>query len=126
MKEEEAPSGTEAEDKGRLAHQWERRNHRHDGDLTPEAREAREAVEAAYQRVAASGVRKLVMTFKPDAYISSGGIAVIINIAIAGTKKGQTIRLVQPSEHFQKIFTMVGLRQYVEIFANEGDALAGF
>lgn len=94
-----------------------------DGDLTPEAREA---VEAAYQRVAASGVRKLVMTFKPDAYINSGGIAVIINIAIAGTKKGQTIRLVQPSEHFQKIFTMVGLRQYVEIFANEGDALAGF
>lgn len=94
-----------------------------DGDLTPEARET---VELAYQRVTSSGVRKMIVKFKPDAYINSGGIAIIINIAIAGTKNGQTIRLVQPSEHFQKIFTMVGLRQYVEIFGSEPEALAGF
>ena len=94
-----------------------------DGDLTPDARDV---VEEAHGRVTESGLRKLVVTFQPDAYINSGGIAIIINVAIAGTKAGQKIRLVQPSEHFQKIFTMVGLRQYVEIFTNEADALAGF
>ena len=94
-----------------------------DGDLTPEAREP---LESAYKRVLAANVRKLVITFKRDAYINSGGIAIIINLAIAGAKHGQKLRLVQPSEHFQKIFTMVGLRQYVGIFGNESDALAGF
>jgi anti-anti-sigma factor len=94
-----------------------------DGDLTAEARHP---VEEAYQRVAASGVLKLLITFQREAYINSGGIAIIIGIAIAGTKNGQTIRLAEPSEHFQKIFTMVGLRQYVEIFSNEADALASF
>lgn len=94
-----------------------------DGDLTPEAREV---VEEAHGQVTDSGAQKLVVSFQPDAYINSGGIAIIINIAIAGTKAGQRIRLVQPSEHFQKIFTMVGLRQYVGIHTNEADALAGF
>jgi len=94
-----------------------------DGDLTPDARET---VEIAHREVLDAGTERVVITFRPDAYINSGGIAIIINIAIAGTKAGQRIRLVQPSEHFQKIFTMVGLRQYVDIFGNEDDALAGF
>lgn len=94
-----------------------------EGDLTPDAREA---VEAAHREVVDAGIDRLVITFRPDAYINSGGIAIIINIAIAGTKAGQRIRLVQPSEHFQKIFTMVGLRQYVDIYTKEDDALSGF
>ncbi len=94
-----------------------------DGDLTPDAREA---VDAAHREVTASGTRKLIVSFDPDAYINSGGIAVIINLAIAGASSEQRIRLVQPSAHFRKIFTMVGLQQYVEIFATESDALDGF
>ena len=93
------------------------------GDLTPDARDT---VESTYNRVTGAGATKVVFTFQPDAYINSGGIAVIINVAIAGTKAGQSIRIVQPSEHFQKIFTMVGLRQYVGIFGNEEDALGDF
>ena len=94
-----------------------------DGDLTPDAREV---VESAHERITDQHALKLVLTFKSDAYINSGGIAVIINVAIAGTRVGQSIRLVQPSEHFQKIFTMVGLRQYVGIFSSEDEALADF
>ena len=52
-----------------------------EGDLTPDAREE---VETAHQNITAAGVRKVVLSFKPDAYINSGGIAIIINIAIAG------------------------------------------
>jgi anti-sigma B factor antagonist len=93
------------------------------GDLTPDAREA---VDTAHREVTAAGVVKLVVSFQSDAYINSGGIAVIINLAIAGTESGQKIRLVQPSPHFRKIFTMVGLRQYVEIFSDEAGALGEF
>jgi|SaaInl4_150m_RNA_FD_contig_41_711217_length_624_multi_1_in_0_out_0_2 anti-anti-sigma factor len=94
-----------------------------EGDLTPDSRGT---VEHAHQEVTSSGSTKVVITFQPDAYINSGGIAIIINVAIAGTKNGQAIRIVQPAEHFQKIFTMVGLRQYVEIFSDESDALTDF
>jgi hypothetical protein len=30
------------------------------------------------------------------------------------------------SQHFQKIFRMVGLAQYAEIYQNEDEALVGF
>ncbi len=93
------------------------------GDLTPDAREA---VENARQQVHDSGRTRVVVVFDRDAYINSGGIAIVINLAIAGTKAGQKIRIVQPSIHFMKIFTIVGLRQYVEIFSDEEEALAGF
>ncbi|HPC43596.1 MAG TPA: STAS domain-containing protein [Candidatus Latescibacteria bacterium] len=93
------------------------------GDLTAQTREE---VEAAYQHATESGAKKLLLTFAKDAYINSGGIAIIINVAIAGRKHGQKIRIVEPSEHFQKIFAMVGLKQYVEIYASESEALSGF
>ena len=83
-------------------------------------------MDAAHREVTSAGITKIVISFQPDAYINSGGIAVIINLAIVASKAGQKIRLAQPSEHFQKIFTMVGLRQYVEIFSNEADAVDGF
>ncbi|HPU85582.1 MAG TPA: STAS domain-containing protein [Candidatus Latescibacteria bacterium] len=93
------------------------------GDLTAQTREE---VEAAYHHATESGAKKLLLTFTKDAYVNSGGIAVIINVAIAGRKHGQKIRIVEPSEHFQKIFAMVGLTQYVEIYTSESEALSGF
>lgn len=93
------------------------------GDLTPLVREA---VEAAYNEINAAGAKKLLLTFTKDAYINSGGIAILISVAIAGSRNGQKIRIVQPSEHFQKIFSMVGLQRYLEVFQTESEAVAGF
>lgn len=85
-----------------------------------------EHVEHAYQQACAEGARKIVLCFDANGYINSGGIAVVIGIAAESREKGQTIRITGLSPHFQKIFDMVGLTKYTEIFLSEEAALAGF
>lgn len=83
-------------------------------------------LEEAYGQLSRTGATKFVVSFAPDAYINSGGIAVLIGIVSEGTKKGQTIRMTGLSSHFQKIFAMVGLTRYAKIFPNEAAAVSGF
>ena len=82
-------------------------------------------VEAAYQAVSGQGAVKILIHFDKDGYINSGGIAVLIQIEAMAKKKGQTIRLTGLSDHFKKIFGMVGLTRYTEIHASEEAALKG-
>jgi anti-anti-sigma factor len=93
------------------------------GDVTPMTAEP---LEAAYKNATVSGAQKLVLTFDPASYINSGGIAVLIGIVSASNKKGQKIRMAGLSAHFQKIFSMVGLTRYAQVFASEQSALADF
>lgn len=72
------------------------------------------------------GTQKIVMNFKEDDYINSAGIAIIIGITTESRNNGQTLRIVEPNKHFQKIFDMIGLTQYVQVFGAEHEALAGF
>lgn len=85
-----------------------------------------EHVERAYQHLCANNLHKLVLCFDPTSYINSGGIAVVIGIAAEGREKGQRIRVTGLSPHFQKIFDMVGLTKYTEIFPSESAALEQF
>ena len=85
-----------------------------------------ESIEEAYQKVSAEGAKKIVLSFDKDGYINSGGIAILIGIAAESRKKAQVIRIAGLSEHFQKIFAMVGLTKYTEIFPSEEAALDGF
>jgi anti-anti-sigma regulatory factor len=50
----------------------------------------------------------------------------LIGIASESRKNGQTVRLTGLSGHFQKIFNMVGLTKYTEIFQTEELALKDF
>jgi stage II sporulation protein AA (anti-sigma F factor antagonist) len=85
-----------------------------------------ENIEGLYQEVSKEGAKKIVFVFTPDCYINSGGIAVLIGIAAASKEQGQVIRVTGLSGHFQKIFSMMGLTKYTEIFPSEEAALAGF
>jgi anti-anti-sigma factor len=85
-----------------------------------------EGIEAAYQKVSADGAKKIVLSFDKDSYINSGGIAILIGIAAESREKEQVIRITGLSEHFQKIFKMVGLTKYTEVFPSEEAALEGF
>ncbi len=93
------------------------------GDVTAQTGEA---VENAYQNVSAEGAQKILLFFDQDGYINSGGIAVLIGIASESAKKKQEIRITGLSGHFQKIFHMVGLTKYTQIFPSEEAALKGF
>jgi len=85
-----------------------------------------ETIEAAYQKVSAAGAKKILLYFDKDGYINSGGIAILIGIASESRKNGQIIRVTGLSGHFQKIFNMVGLTKYTEIFQTEELALKDF
>ena len=85
-----------------------------------------ESIEEAYQKVSKGGTQKILLYFDKDGYINSGGIAILIGIASESRKNGQTVRMTGLSGHFQKIFNMVGLTKYTEIFQTEELALKDF
>ena len=85
-----------------------------------------EQIEQAYQQVCGEGASKVLLCFDSGSYINSGGIAIIIGIAADGKETGRVIRITGLSPHFQKIFGMVGLTKYAEIFPSEQAALDGF
>lgn len=93
------------------------------GDVTPLTGGA---LEDAYKKVSIEGSKKILLYFDKKGYINSGGIAVLIQIASESKKKGEIIRITGLSEHFQKIFDIVGLTRYTEIFESEEAALEGF
>ncbi len=85
-----------------------------------------EAVETAYKETSDAGARKILLHFDKDCYINSGGIAFLIGITAESRNNSQIIRITGLSDHFQKIFNMVGLTKYTEIFPSEEEALESF
>jgi anti-anti-sigma factor len=85
-----------------------------------------EVLEEAYRKVDNDGSKKVLLLFNGENYINSGGIAILIGIAAESRKKEQTIRITGLSDHFQKIFSMVGLTKYAAVFPSEQGALEGF
>jgi len=94
-----------------------------DGDLTAVTGQA---VENAYTDAVGSGSQKILFQFHENIYVNSGGIAFLIGIAADSRDNGRKVRFSGVSEHFQKIFDMVGLTRYVEIFPTTEAALEGF
>jgi anti-anti-sigma factor len=84
------------------------------------------AVEDAYKKESTAGARKILLYFDKEGYINSGGIAILIGMASESRKNEQIMRFTGLSDHFQKIFNMVGLTKYIEIFHSEESALEGF
>ena len=84
-------------------------------------------INAAYRELNAQGpTQKILIQFEPDAYINSGGIAVLIQILAMTQKNNQKIGITGLSEHFQKIFRMVGITKFADIYADLNDALQSF
>ena len=69
---------------------------------------------------------KILLQFDKDCYINSGGLASLIDIASEGRKKQQKIHAYGLSDHFQKIFHMVGLTRCIPIFTSEEAAMKDF
>ena len=81
----------------------------------------------AYNELTAQGPsQKILIHFEQDAYINSGGIAVLIQILAKTQKNNQKVGIAGLSEHFQKIFRMVGITKFANIYADLGNALQSF
>ncbi len=80
----------------------------------------------AYEKFSGDGLKKLLLNFEGVSYINSAGMASIISILNQSRKRKQTLRAWGLSEHFQKIFDMVGITKYMEHFSSEEEALQSF
>ena len=85
-----------------------------------------EVIGNAYQNDAVSNSPKILLQFDKDCYINSGGLASLIDIASEGRKKEQKIHACGLSDHFQKIFHMIGLTRCIPIFSSEEAAIDDF
>lgn len=88
-----------------------------DGDMTKQAEEA-----MLGQRAWETGLTHgpyLILNFTRVPYMNSAGIAVLIRIVRAGMKGGFRTFAYGITPHFQKLFRMVGLTEYLMIYPDE-------
>ena len=91
------------------------------GDITAHSEPA---INEAYQSANVDGpARKILIRIDEEAYINSGGIAVLIQLLAQTRKNNQKISITGLSDHFKKIFNMVGITKFVHIYNSVDDAL---
>jgi len=77
----------------------------------------------AYKNANNEGAKKLLLKFEKTAYINSGGIAVLIQLLAKTKQNNQQIGITGLSEHFKKIFHMVGITKFAEIHTTVEEAV---
>jgi anti-anti-sigma factor len=93
------------------------------GDVTTFAEEK---INGAYAQVTGQGAKHILLNFRQNDYINSAGIAILIGIVTEVNRNSQKLAVSGLSQHFQKIFRMVGLAQYADIYQDEDEAIKGF
>jgi len=76
----------------------------------------------SYDSLRKAGATKFLFRFARGCYINSAGIAIIILIVSEARKNKQKVGAVGLSSHFQKIFEMIGLTDYIQIFQSDEEA----
>lgn len=94
---------------------------RFEGDIVSTSKDA---VLGSYHSLSKETVKLMLLDFSKVDYINSSGIELIIQMLIEASKSGQKVSTFGLSQHFTKVFTMVGITKYSQIFPNEVDALA--
>jgi anti-anti-sigma factor len=82
-----------------------------------------EEIIGAYKKTSDEGSQKFVLNFEPGCYINSGGLAYLIDIASKSRQKNQTVCVCGLSDHFMKIFKMVGLTRCFDTFRDKDEAI---
>ncbi|MGD8524383.1 MAG: STAS domain-containing protein, partial [Desulfobacterales bacterium] len=77
----------------------------------------------AYERANNEGASKILLEFEEGVYINSGGISVLIQLLAKTKKNNQQIGITGLSEHFQKIFNMVGITKFAKLYDARQTAL---
>ena len=91
------------------------------GDITAQSETV---INDAYKEADDQGAaQKILIQFEEDAYINSGGIAVLIQVLAQTQKKNQRIGITGLSDHFKKIFNMVGIAKFAGIYDTTEDAV---
>ena len=92
------------------------------GDITSTSQAA---VTGTYEALPESA-KRILLDFSKVEYLNSSGIALVIQMMIAASKKSQTIVTFGLNPHFRKVFTMVGITKYTSLHPDEKSACAAF
>ena len=68
---------------------------------------------------------KILLKFEETAYINSGGISVLIQLLAKTKQNNQQVGITGLSDHFKKIFNMVGITKFANIYHTHEEALEG-
>jgi anti-anti-sigma factor len=94
---------------------------RFEGDI---ASTSKDAVLGAYQALPKATAKLILLDFTKVDYINSSGIALVIQMLIEASNSGQKVFAFGLSPHFVKVFTMVGITKYAQLFPSEAEAIA--
>ena len=94
---------------------------RYTGDISSASRDA---VVGSYEALDKSSSPIVLLDFKGVEYLNSSGIALVIQVLMAAAKANQTVAICGLTSHFTKVFTMVGITKYANLYPGEAAALA--
>ena len=77
----------------------------------------------AYKNANEQGTSKILLKFTENAYINSGGIAILIQLLAQTKRNNQQICITGLSNHFKKIFNMVGITKFAQIYNTVDEAV---
>ncbi len=77
----------------------------------------------AYDQVDSQGTRKILLMFHEKIYINSEALKALIQLLAETNKNQQQVGIVGLSEHFKKIFRMVGITKFAKIFDSVKEAM---
>ena len=93
---------------------------RYTGDISSASRDA---VVDSYEALDKTSSPSVVLDFKGVEYLNSSGIALVIQVLMAANKGKHTVAICGLTPHFSKVFTMVGITKYANIYPDEAAAL---
>lgn len=79
----------------------------------------------AYDKVNKQGASNIVCKFDEDAYINSGGIAILIQLLSLARINNQQVAITGLSDHHKKIFKMLGITRIAKIYSTVDEAQKG-
>ncbi|MGD8369051.1 MAG: STAS domain-containing protein [Desulfobacterales bacterium] len=87
------------------------------------SRESAPAIMAAYRELIDSGEKKMILRVAPETYFNSESIKILIDIMIDARNQGIQVGIAGLSDHFKKIFQMVGIGKLATFYQTIGGAL---
>jgi anti-anti-sigma factor len=90
------------------------------GDLTASSEPF---LKRAYEDAGHRGTKKILLQFDAESYINSGGIAILIQILAQTRQNHQIVKITGLSDHFKKIFGMVGITKFAAICDTAQEAI---
>ncbi len=80
-------------------------------------------LQEAYNQVIEKELAKVVLKFDEHATINGAGIALLTQVLLEGTKKGQAIAITGVSDNFRKVFGIVGITHFATLYEDEDKAI---